>query len=155
MPKQTFRGVIVRGCQFGGSSKGTVNIDFSADMTTPVCRAMGWGVDGQPFPAPGETSGKLAGEILAKSCELVPNGLLKDQTLDLANVMISKFEYSVTRAVEGKPGVITLFFSGRTAQKGAAGAVEEYFGNVGDAVGALKIEYDSQETLPGLEEGET
>lgn len=144
MSKITFRGAHVRYFDVRKEKESApfVRLHITAEMTNPVMEAMEW----QPIPECVDKC-NLGGILSSRNLILTPNQKeLRDQEIELECSQVSDFQ--LHRIADGESRRTELRFIIRANEDKAPTLLWEYLRVVGQAEGALKISYSSQEKLP-------
>lgn len=137
-------------------------IYFSARADKEVRGKMEWGVAkdengkelvADPWPAVGENSGKLSGNLSASSMILTPkdSALSKFEINGLVINKVSDFTWTAENDSEGRRKSVRINFIVRSSAPDASAEIDAYFRALGDGLGELKIDYSKQDRLPGAD----
>ena len=150
MSKILFRGAIVHFADIRRAESGLFDrLHLTADFTEPVAEAMEWATIPDCC-----TSSKLSGELAAQTLTLTPTAkALKQHEMELECGDVSDFQVVVVKGEDGESSHRELRFVARSAQEGAAAAVESWIRVMGEGLAALKISYTEQSTLDLAGEG--
>lgn len=116
-----------------------VRVHMSADLTPPICEAMGW-----TMPGPGIDSGKLAGSLVCTHLLMIPSEkALGDTQFDIAET--DDFSFTGEVLQEGKRvRPAQLHFVVRSNSPTAAAEWETYWRRLGDTGVQARISYTPQ-----------
>ena len=148
MSKLIFRGASVRYSDTRMDESGVFSrIYMTAAFSDPVREEMGWGA-----PPEGFTSAKLEGRLNATHIILTPNSKeLRQHELQIDVNEISDFQFARVKNEGSESTSTEVRFVVRTAVDGAAALIEQYLRKIGKSEGQLRVNYEKQEELPGME----
>ena len=143
-----FRGAYIRSFEFrNGDGDKHTRIQFSADWTEPVRRAMAWGECAEGFAA-----ADLVGRLAASHVILTPSPReLKQHELQIDAEEVSGFNIVPLKDSEGGLTGRELRFAVKTTSADAEALLAAYCRTVGRGLAQLKISYVKQEEM-ALEE---